>query len=94
LDVVAVLALAGLAWLALATVLLRAPRSGLRDRMSGSRGRALLGIGIGLTVGVALLVARTDLVPDGVEPSLVPFVLVVTVASILLIGWLGWSVTR
>jgi hypothetical protein len=94
LDVLAALALAGLAWLALAAVLLHAPRGALRDRLSGGRGRPLLGIGIGLTVGIALLVARTDLVPDGLEPSLVPVIFVVTAVSTVLVGWLAWSVSR
>lgn len=93
-DVVAALTLAGIAWLALAVVLLRAPRSGLRDRLSGGRGRALLGIGIGLTVGIALFVDRTDLVPDDLEPTMVPFVFVITAVSMVLVGWLAWSVSR
>jgi hypothetical protein len=94
LDVVAALALAGLAWVALAAALLRSRRSGLRDRLSGGRGRALLGIGIGLTVGVALLVDRMDLVPDELQPSLVPLVFIVTAVSTAVVGWLAWSVSR
>jgi hypothetical protein len=94
LDVVAALALAGLAWLALAAALLRSPHGGMRDRLTGGRGRALLGIGIGLTVGIAVLVDRTDLVPDGLEPSLVPVIFVVTAVSTVLVGWLVWSLGR
>lgn len=91
---VAALTLAGMAWLALAIVLLRTPRSGLGDRLSGGRGRALLGIGIGLTVGIALLVDRMDLVPDDLEPTMVPFIFVITAVSTVLVGWIAWSVSR
>ena len=94
LDLVVALALAGLGWLALAALLVRAPRELLRDRVAGGRGRALLGIGIGLTVGIGLLVARTDVIPDGLEPSLIPVLLGVTLASTVLVGWLAWSVGR
>ena len=91
---VAALTLAGMAWLALAIVLLRTPRSGLGDRLSGGRGRALLGIGMGLTVGIALLVDRMDLVPDDLEPTMVPFIFVITAVSTVLVGWIAWSVSR
>jgi hypothetical protein len=94
LDLLLALAMAGLAWLALAALLLRAPRGVLRDRVAGGRGRALLGIGIGLTVGIGLLVSRTDVIPDDLEPSLIPVMLGVTVVSTILAGWLAWSVGR
>jgi hypothetical protein len=93
-DVVAALAVAGLAWLLLAIALVRAPRSSFRDHVAGGRGRALLGIGIGLTVGIGLLVSRTDLIPDALEPSLVPLLLVVAAVATALVGWLVWSVSR
>jgi hypothetical protein len=47
-----------------------------------------------LTVGVALLVDRMDLVPDELQPSLVPLVFIVTAVSTAVVGWLAWSVSR
>ncbi|HEX5014972.1 MAG TPA: hypothetical protein VFV72_12535 [Candidatus Limnocylindrales bacterium] len=93
-DVVVALTLVGAAWLLLAVLLSRDRSSSLRERAASSRGRALLGVGIGLTVGIGVLVARTDLLPDSMEPPLVPIAVIGTSACAALVGWLAWTAGR
>ena len=48
----------------------------------------------GVTVKETGFFQRTDVIPDALEPSLIPVLLGVTLASTVLVGWLAWSVGR
>lgn len=93
-DVVLAMTLVAVGWLAVTTALTRNSTVSLRERVSTTRGRALLGMGIGLSVGIGLLVARTDVLPDSMEPTLIPVALALGTVAVAVVGWLAWAAGR
>jgi len=65
-------------------------RFALRDaahNASGSRVRLILGVAIGLLAAFAVLVTRTDLIPDSIERGLSAAVVVLAAGVTGLLAW-------
>ena len=88
-DVI-LLAVVSCAWLGLGVLAFRRSRADLGELLAGGPTRVAMGLAIGLTVGLTLLVARTDLVPDGLEPYLLAGLILSTAAAAIVVGVRSW----
>ncbi|MFL5727511.1 MAG: hypothetical protein ACJ76W_10115 [Chloroflexota bacterium] len=89
-DVLILIAVAGVAWAGLVLFALRGSRFDPGELLTSPLGRVAVGLGVGLLVGLLILVARADVIPDVAEPSLFAAVMVATGFAAVVIGVRSW----